>query len=387
MAGYFTLTLLSEKRPPKPACQSVDVQRGTIKSSVYGMGTVKPKQLFHIKARRSGKITAILVKKDADVTERQRLIRMVPESGFAVELDNLRYNLYTARVQRETLEDHLNKQRKLFERGLVAQAVIAELERNLTKSVKAERLALERLKVMAQETGQPLISSAETGAPSAPPDIFILSPAAGTILEINKQVGDVITADKANLYARNETDVVVLADLSTLYTECKVNEIDIKSVQVGQAAIVRLEAQPDKVYSGVIEKISTIAAPRMPSANLMDGGLNFFTTVVKILDPDKMVRSGMTCNVQIVVREKKAVLMLPVETVAHWMNQEIVFHESGDTFESLIVTTGISDEHRVEITSGLTENMSVCDRPLVFIEWQEQIRRFDQRNFIEKLLQ
>ena len=93
---------LSEKRPPKPDCRSINIQRGTIQSSVYGMGTIKPKQLFHIKTKRPGKIAAILVKKDEKVTEKQRLVRIEPEPGFAPFVDKLQYDLYSARLHRRT---------------------------------------------------------------------------------------------------------------------------------------------------------------------------------------------------------------------------------------------------------------------------------------------
>lgn len=387
VSGYFALTMLSEKRPQKPMCRTVEIKRGAIRSSVFGTGTVKPKQLFHIKAKRSGKIAAIMVKKEETVAEKQRLIRVKPEPGFAVEIENLHYNLYTAELQKKIVEENLNKQRKLFDRGLVAQAVIEELERNLTKAEKERSLALDRLKVLEEETGQSLSSSTNETTPSTSVDIFILAPSSGTVVEINKQVGDVITADRAQVYNPIETNVIVLADLTTLYVECKVNEIDIKSVRVGQSAMVRLEAQPEKVYSGKIEKVSAMAAPWMQSSNLMDGGLNYFTTVVKIEDPDKMVRPGMTCNVQIVVKEKKEVLLLPVETVVSSTNQGFVIYETHDEFEKKAITTGISDEHNVEIVSGLSENASVCDHPLILLEWQEQIHRYDQRNFVERLLQ
>ncbi len=387
LIGYFTLSMLSEKQPPKPVCRSVEVQRGTIQSSVYGMGTIKPKQLFHIKAKRPGKIAALMVEKGEKVTEKQRLVRIKPEPGFALNVDKLQYDLYAARLQRQTLENNLNKQRKLFKRGMVAQAVIEEMERNLTKAAKEKNLALERLKALEEETGQSLVAAANATAQSVPVDIYLLAPSAGTILDINKQVGDVITADRKSAYNQDETNIVVLADLSALFVECLVNEIDIKSVQVGQPAMVRLEAQPDKAYSGVIEKISTVAAPRKQSSNLMNGGLNYFTAVIKIEDPDTLVRPGMTCNVQIVVQEKKKVLTLPVETVYKEIDQTFVFYETKNVFERKTVTTGISDEHSVEITSGLNVDDMVCDRPLVILEWQDQIRRYGQRNFVEKLLQ
>jgi HlyD family secretion protein len=386
LVGYITLTSLSEKRPQKPVCRSVEVQRGNIQSSVYGQGTVKPKQLFHIKARLPGRIKAILVQKNETVIEKQRLIRIEPESGFTVELDQLRYNLYTTRLQRQAIENNLNKQRKLFKRGMVAKTVIEELQRSLTKAGKEENLVLKRLKVLEEETGQSLIGSKSTAAPQGPVDIYILSPSAGTVLDINKQVGDVITMGN-KLPIKNEEEVaIVLADLSDIFVKCKVNEIDIKDVQIGQAAMVRLEAQPDKTYVGIIEKISAIAGPQTQASDLTVGGLNYFTVLIKLNDRDALVRPGMTCNVQIVIREKKAVLLLPVESVAKEKKQEFIFHETKSSFERKTVTTGLSNEHQVEIMSGLAEKEIVCDGPLAILEWQDQVRHFEDRNFIEKLL-
>lgn len=387
LIGFFTLMLLSEKRPPKPECRSVHIQRGTIQSSVYGMGTVKPKQLFHIKARRPGKIAAILVKTDEKVSAKQRLVRIEPEPGFVPFVDKLQYDYYSARLHRLTSANNLNKQRRLFKRGMVAQALIEEMERNLTKAVKEENLALERLKALEEEIGQPLVASAGETARSSPIDIYIAAPSSGTIVDINKQVGDIIAVDHTSLYNQDGTGIIVLADLSELLVETKVNEMDIERVQAGQSAIVRLEAQPEKAYAGVIEKISSVAFPSNQSDLLMNGGLNYFTAVIKMEDPDTLVRPGMTCNVQIVVQEKKNILTLPVEAVFKETDQTFVFCETKNAFEKKAVSTGISDEHRVEITSGLNDNDMVCGRPLVFLEWQDQIRRYDQRNFVERLLQ
>jgi HlyD family secretion protein len=387
LIGFSTLMFLSEKRPPKPDCRSVHIQRGIIQSTVYGMGTIKPKQLFHIKAKRPGKIADIMVKTGEKVTEKQRLVRIEPEPGFVPFVDKLQYDFYSARLHRLTLTNNLNKQRKLFKRGMVAQAIVEEMERNLTKAAKEENLALERLKALEEEIGQPLVASAGETARSSPIDIYISAPSSGTIVDINKQVGDLIGVDHTSIYNQDETGIIVLADLSELFVETKVNELDIKNVQAGQSAIIRLEAQPEKAYPGVIEKISSVAFSSNQSDILMKGGLNYFAAVIKIEDPDTLVRPGMTCNVQIVVQEKKNILTLPVEAVFKETGQTFVFYETKNAFEKKAVSTGISDEHRVEITSGLNDDDTVCDRPLLLLEWRDQMQRYDQRNFVERLLQ
>lgn len=386
LLGYFTLTTLSEKRPEKPVCRMVEARRGTIQSSVYGIGTVQPKQLFHIKAKRPGRIKTILVKKNETVAEKQRLMRMEPEPEFAVKLDKLQYNVYTTRLQRQTVETHLAKQRKLFERGMVAQSVIEELESNLTKAKLEENLALTQLKALEEETGQALSGKDHASPASGDLDIYVLAPSAGTVLDINKQVGDVITTDNKLPVKTGEDAVIVLADLSDIFVASRVNEIDIKSVKVGQPAMVRLEAQPEKAYAGVIDKISNMASPDAHASKLAEGGLNYFTVLIKLQDRDALVRPGMTCNVQIVVREKEGVVLLPVESVVQEKGEEFIFHASGTSFERKAVTTGLSNEHLVEMTSGIREKEQVCDQPLVIMEWQDQVRHYNQQNFIEKLL-
>ena len=106
----------------------------------------------------------------------------------------------------------------------------------------------------------------------------LVAPAAGTVLRVNVDEGDRISAG---------TVAITLADLSQLQLTIDVAEVDIPKIGVGQLADVTIDAFPNRVFAGMISNIE-------PSSNAQQGVIDYPVTVRLVDDALTNVRPGMT---------------------------------------------------------------------------------------------
>jgi multidrug resistance efflux pump len=86
--------------------------------------------------------------------------------------------------------------------------------------------------------------------------------------------------------------LVTVGDLDTLWVETTdLDEIDVARVDVGQAVDVTFDALPDRVFTGLVKRIS-------PMAESDGGGVNY-TAIVELEELDPVIRWGMTAFVDI----------------------------------------------------------------------------------------
>jgi RND family efflux transporter MFP subunit len=385
--SYLTLRLLSGKAPEKPRCKEASVNRGELTIRITGRGIVRSKQLIRLYASRSGQMEGILVKKGDKVSEGQRLIKIKPEPSFALEVNDIRYRILNARMKKEAIEKNLARQRKLYKEGLIALVKIEELEKEYLQSSREENIALERMRILEEETGRKISENLNEKRLSKPIYIYVIAPFSGTVLEINKDIGDYVIKNRQIQDGARKDSIIIIADLSEIYVDFKVNEVDIEKIRADQPAEIRLESYPTSSYDGYVQKVSSIASAEKRSDNRGGTALNFFTTTIKLNNPDAKMNPGMTCDVSITTEEKKDVLHIPVEALVKEDNQRFVYITNDNTIDRKPVTTGIANEYSVEIINGLNQNSQICTNPLVFLEWQELIHRYQQMNFFEKLLE
>ncbi|MDD5623024.1 MAG: HlyD family efflux transporter periplasmic adaptor subunit [Actinomycetota bacterium] len=145
---------------------------------------------------------------------------------------------------------------------------------------------------------------------------------------------------------------------SAFIIKAEVNETDIVNLEVGQDALVRLDAYYENVFGGKITEISPV------STNI--GGVVSFGLTVK---PDAAdiptLLYGLSASLDIVTSSAKDVLYVPVQSV---------FEEDGKSYvnvpgenksiKKVEVTTGIYNFDFIEIKSGLSEGDAILISPV-----------------------
>lgn len=165
----------------------------------------------------------------------------------------------------------------------------------------------------------------------------LMSPIDGVIIVRSVEPGQTVTTSDA---------ILVLSD--RLIVKADVDETDIGSVKVEQAATINLDAYPQIKIDARVDHISY-------ESTVVNNVSIYEVDILPQAVPD-VFRSGMSANVEIVIDEHTDVLLLPAEAVQSKNGSNTVLVKdpaSGKPVEREIVI-GLQDDKDIEIISGIT---------------------------------
>ena len=141
-----------------------------------------------------------------------------------------------------------------------------------------------------------------------------------------------------------------LPDLSTMQAYSQVGEMDVEKVEVGQQALVRLEAYPGPVFRGHISSIAPMAREHEDAPNVQ-----IFEMTVEIHDQDDRLYPGMSASVEIIIGSLSDVLVVPLSAVARREGQALVYRWEDGKLKPIEVILGRDNGIDVVVESGLEE--------------------------------
>ena len=145
-------------------------------------------------------------------------------------------------------------------------------------------------------------------------------------------------------------------DLSAWIIKVGVPESIIKKVQIGQKAAVMIDALPGEIIEAVVDRISM--APDRGS--FWDSDSKAYAVYLDVPDPGELdLKPGMSVMVEIVIKELKDVLNIPLQAVRADGNRHYVYLVEGDTVTPTSVEVGDHSEELIAIASGLKEGQEV----------------------------
>jgi HlyD family secretion protein len=163
----------------------------------------------------------------------------------------------------------------------------------------------------------------------------ILSPINGTVTQAEPLPGDQVTASQLGFR---------VDDLSTLLIDVQVSEVDINSVEVGQTAVLNLDAIPNKDYHGEVVEVSQ-------AGDSSSGAVNF-TVTVQVTDADPAVKPGMTVAVTITTKDVKDQLLVPNRAVRTLNGSRVVYVLRNGQAQPVKVNLGVSSDTQSAVTGG-----------------------------------
>jgi HlyD family secretion protein len=175
----------------------------------------------------------------------------------------------------------------------------------------------------------------------------------GVVLSRDVQVGNAVSS--ILVLGSQATLVMTLGDMSDVYVQGKVDEADIGKVYLDQAARIVVESFKDKKYEGRVTRIS-------PFGNEKDN-VTTFEVRVSIRNPSLELKANMTANAEIILEEKKSVLLVPEAAMIYDKDRNASVEtpdpkaEKGRRKQS--VKLGISNGVKTELVSGLAEGQKV----------------------------
>jgi HlyD family secretion protein len=144
--------------------------------------------------------------------------------------------------------------------------------------------------------------------------------------------------------------VVEIPDLSSLRIECRVDESDRARVALQQTATLRIDAVPDRDFTGRVAHISTLASVDF------SGGWPFpknFELSVGLDQIDPRLRPGMNATARIAVDQSRNVTLIPSEAAFQKSGETVAYLLRGSHFEPRTIEVSKRGESQLVVASGL----------------------------------
>jgi Cu(I)/Ag(I) efflux system membrane fusion protein len=170
---------------------------------------------------------------------------------------------------------------------------------------------------------------------------------------------------REGMYVQPKTEIMTLADLSSVWLLVDVFERQADWVAVGQPAEVRLTYLPGRVWEGEVEFIYPTIDPKTRTLQVR----------LRFDNPDEALKPGMFADVRIYAGPKRDVLSIPREALIKAGRSERVILSLGDgRFAAREVMAGIESGDWVEIISGLNEGDEVVTSGQFLIDSEASLK-------------
>ncbi len=151
--------------------------------------------------------------------------------------------------------------------------------------------------------------------------------------------------------------IISIPDMSKLGVQVNIHESHIKKISLGQKVYITAESVPDETLDGVVSKVAVLPDS---NASRYNPSLKVYPAMIEIEGTHEFLKPGMTTKVEIIIKELKNVIYVPIQSVFIENDQHFVFIVDGNNKpQRQIVTIGENNNEFIEILKGLEENQSV----------------------------
>jgi len=159
---------------------------------------------------------------------------------------------------------------------------------------------------------------------------------------------------------REREELIHLPTASTFKAEVKVHESNLDKIRVGLPVRITVDVVPGKQFTGHVSVIAPLPDPR---SMFMNPDLKLYDAEVSIDGGSDVLRTGMSCKVDIIVEHYKEALYVPVQAVTRIEGRPTVFVKQGANVEARPVEIGLDNNRMVRVISGIKESEKVLLAP------------------------
>lgn len=329
---------------------------------VKASGEIDPRVKVNISAHVVGKIERLYVEEGDPIRKGQPFLDLEKES-FTAARDQWAASLRKAATEVRQAEVNLADARNKLARAerLNKEGILS------SEQLEAAQLAEANARLRLEDARESVLQ-ARANLEKVKDDLAkttIFAPLTGRVIKLNAEEGEVVVSGTMN----NAGSVIgEIADLSEILANVDVDETEVVLVKPGQSAVIKVDALPNKQYHGRVSEVGSkgFSRPAQPD-------VTFFDVEILLDDPDEDLRPGMSVRAEINTAVHSNALVVPIQAV---VERDIKDEKAGTTDEADViyvvengkavqrkVETGISDETRVEILSGVKSGDKVVTGP------------------------
>ena len=371
----------------KVATEKVEVR--DITEIITANGKLKPQVEVKISPEVPGEIIELPVKEGNKVKKGDLLVVIKPDI-YQSNLSRIEATLNTqkarlAQAEAQLIEKELNYKRakQLLEKHTIPQSEFETVEAGYKvalSEVQAARYSVKSAESSVRESQENLTKTR------------IYSPIDGTVSKLNVEKGEKVVG--TNQFAG--TELMTVADLSTMEVKVEVNENDIVKVQSNDTAVIEIDAYLKRKFKGVVTEIASSANV---TGSTVDQVTNFNVKILLLSSSYQDLSAkdslkypflpGMSATVEIQTDTRKGILSVPIQAVTTRADDgtiknsgtqvaekegdnsateaaaqepdqhEVVFLVRDKRVWKAKVRTGIQDNTRIEILEGIASGDEV----------------------------
>ncbi|HEY4217906.1 MAG TPA: efflux RND transporter periplasmic adaptor subunit [Gemmatimonadaceae bacterium] len=341
------------------------VGRGAVNVRVSATGVVEPINPVDVKSKASGMVIQLPIEVGSTV-KRAQLLAQVDPRDVKNQFDQAMADDVVAYASLEAaLKDRARKD------SLYMRHVITAGERDSTVS----SMTAARSDMVNASAGLDL-------ARQNLEDATVRAPMDGIVVSRPITEGAIITSANS---PNGGTTLMTVADLGNVRMRISIDEVEMANVRPGEEATVAVDAFPDHVFEGRVEKIE-------PQA-VVTQGVTFFPVLVNISNKEGLLMPGMngevtihgvdlTNVVEIPIDAMRAtnelapvsrMFQIPVDTLINSLRADLVAGEGttgipgryvvvalpNGTYEMRLIKVGPTDLRVIQVTDGLKEGDKV----------------------------
>jgi hypothetical protein len=159
---------------------------------------------------------------------------------------------------------------------------------------------------------------------------------------------------------RERQDLIYLPVASDMMAEIKIHESNLNKVRPGLPVVVSIDALPGKTYTGRVSKIAPL-----PDAQSMwmNPDLKVYATQIDLDGDGSDLKTGMSCNAQVVVENHDNAVSVPIQAVVRENGDPVVYAVADGKTTRRVVKLGLDNGDRIHVLDGLNEGERVWATP------------------------
>jgi len=289
---------------------------------------VNEERLAHVVPPVPGVVREVSVRIGDDVRAGQLLAVLASR-----ELAEARAQYLGARGRRELAVISYEREKELLEREILAEQSYLDARQALSEADIEFQTAEQTLHALGVNDDEldTLTASHEAGALTRHE---LRAPIGGTVIELHLVLGETVGED---------SDVLAIADLGTVWIDLDVPQSDLGSIREGQAMTITASGIDIPDATAVVDFVSPVIDEETRTA----------LARVEIPNTNGQWRPGLFVTAYAASEQLEVPVMIPKDAVQSLEGETVVFIPDGDAFESVPVVLGRTNGTHVEIATGL----------------------------------
>jgi HlyD family secretion protein len=307
--------------PASQLQREVRLARGDLDLTVSADGVVQPINKVEVKSKASGQILELNFVEGQEVAKDELLIALDQRTALN-DYEQAKADLELARANVAQQENNYRRSGELFEKHMISQ----------------QELDLANVEFVRAKSSLVKASAALSSTDERLRDTRIRAPITGIILTKNVEIGQIISSGVSNV--GGGTLLATLADMTQVYVETNVDEVDIGRVAVGQTAKVVADAYPDDAFTGEVIRIAPLGKTSQ--------NVTVFSVIILVRNRGGRLKAGMSASVDVEIFRRQNVLLVPNDALMDPRSElgrallASYPEHGGDTAESAGVATGMA---------------------------------------------